>query len=222
MGFFEGFHRKVQNSAEEPAQEKLRDFNDAQEKAFQSYTEYFSLSKEDLQKPLLDIGSGDGAFVQYVRKVLDNKQAYGVERQSQKVDPSREGMVVGNGLALPFKDESFEIVLAKDYFPLFVAKKEEDMRQAIFEALRVLKSGGKMLGNIATPEKEIEARDYWVPQVKDDEARERARVNFDNRYEEAKKLEIFLQDLKERGYKVDYEENKIGEHKKVIVTIQKL
>jgi len=220
MGFFEGFRRKVQKSADRVTQEKPKDFDDTREKSFQEYSDYFSLTKEDLQKSLLDIGSGDGAFVQYLREVLGNNQAYGVEKQSQKINPSQEGMIAGNGLFLPFKDETFEIVIAKDYFPIFVAN-EENMQQTISEALRVLKQGGKMIGNISIPEKEIEAKDYWVPQVKDDEARKRANINFGNRYEGAKKLETFLRGLEENGYEVDYREDK-EKNGKVIIVVQKL
>lgn len=214
MAFFEKFRHKTQENVQESARkEEKRNFGQTPEDVFRAYMKYFSFTKEELQKPLLDIGSGNGAFVEYVREVLGNKEAYGVERQSTRVNSSREGMVVGDGLSLPFGDETFEMVIAKDYFPLFVVD-EENMEQVITEALRVLKSGGKMLGNISTPEGEIQKRD-------EGNRDEKSKAWLDKRREGAEKLEAFLRKIKDHGYKVDYEEGIEKGSGKTIVIIRK-
>jgi ubiquinone/menaquinone biosynthesis C-methylase UbiE len=214
MGFFEKFRHKTQENVQEPARkEGRRNFGQTPEDVFRAYMKYFSFTKEELQQPLLDIGSGNGSFIEYVREVLGNKEAYGIEKQSARVSPLREGMVVGDGLSLPFGDETFEMVIAKDYFPLFVVD-EKNMEQVIIEALRVLRPGGKMLGNISTPEGEIQKRD-------EDTRDERSKAWLDKRREGAEKLEVFLRNIRDHGYKVDYKEGIEKGSRKIIVTIQK-
>jgi ubiquinone/menaquinone biosynthesis C-methylase UbiE len=170
---------------------------------------------------LLDIGANSGAFVQYVRNTLGNKQAYGVDNEELKIDPSdHEGMVAADGLSLPFPDNSFGIIFARNYFPMFVPN-EDTMRQAITEALRVLQPGGKLLGNITTPEHESASAEYWVQRARP-EAREQSQKNHDKRYAGAQKLETFLQELNEAGYSVRYDERTSAQHpRRTTVTIQK-
>ncbi|KKW44050.1 hypothetical protein A3C94_02400 [Candidatus Kaiserbacteria bacterium RIFCSPHIGHO2_02_FULL_55_17] len=213
MGLFEKFRHKTQNSVKEAVPKEKPSFDHASEEAFRAYMEYFSLTKEDLQKPLLDIGSGNGDFIKYVRAVLGNRRAYGIEKQPAKINLLQDGMVAGDGLSLPFGDETFEIVIAKNCFPIFAVDNDK-VKKVISEALRVLKSGGKMVGNISTPEAEMRTQNEsnWD---------ERARDWFDKRREGAEKLETFLKDLRESGYKVDYGEVTEKGSRKIIVTIQK-
>lgn len=162
---------------------------------FRSYKEYFQLSNEDLQKPLLDVGAGDTAFVQYLRNVLGNKQAYGVEIRHDQLGEEKEGVIIANGFRLPFNDDTFEVVTTKHYLPMFVDHKEA-MEAAVSELVRVTKPGGKIIGDISTPEKELAKRDG--------EPDEQKKKWLNNRYEGSKKFQLFLENLKNAGHLIEF------------------
>lgn len=182
------------------------------EKAFQSYMNYFPLTEEDLKKPLLDVGAGNNRFIQYVREKFGNEQAYGIEVQQRKIiSQNKDGSAVaGSGLELPFKDGSFEVVIAKNYLPMFVDD-EIKMERSIGELLRVSKSGAKIMGDISIPEKELGARDL--------EENEKTKAWLNSRYEGSKKFVKFLETLKEEGFSVIFKETP-SPHKKIMI-IQK-
>lgn len=173
---------------------------------------YFPLTEEDLKKPLLDVGAGYNHFIQYVREKFDNEQAYGIEVQQRKIISQNKdgGVVAGSGLELPFEDGSFEVVIAKNYLPMFVDD-ETKMEQSIREFIRVSKSGAKIMGDISIPEEELKARDL--------EENEKTKVWMNNRYEGSKKFAEFLERLKEEGYPVSFKET-LHPHKRVVI-IQK-
>lgn len=218
MEFFKGLRRTPRNSTEKPTQENIHSRREL-ENAFQEYIKHLPLTKDDLQKPLLDIGAGDGAFIGYLRRVLGNTRAFGVEKDARKIRPGQEGMAVADGLHLPFANGAFDIVIGKEYFQMFV-ENEREMQQAIAEALRVLKPGGKMLGSIATPESAtVDLKRLPRRTRGEDVFRAKKKV------EGAKKLEVFLQELQKDGYKVEYGESKHWSNwflKAPIVTIHKL
>lgn len=164
---------------------------------FELYKKYFPLTDEDLQRSILDVGTGRGDFVRYLRDVLGNKQAFGVENNLARIDASKDGVVAGDGLNLPFEDGAFEVVTAKDYLPMFVDDKEE-MHKAIMEILRVIKRGGRMMGNIATPEDELQGLE--------EEEDEKTKAWLEKRYHGALELQDFLKELKEDGYDVEFTE----------------
>ena len=112
---------------------------------------YFSLTENELQKPLLDVGTGDGAFIEYVRNKLGNKQAFGVEKDASRIPQNREGIIVADGLQLPFDDQSFEIVTALSYLLMFIEDRDE-IQKALTELLRVTRIGGKVMADVETPE----------------------------------------------------------------------
>jgi len=118
------------------------------EKDFNSYLKYFPLTEEDLQKSILDVGTGTGHFITYIRDVLNNKKAFGIEIDSNKLDGTKEGFIVGDGIHLPFADGSFEIVTAKNYLSMFLCEKPEIIEMAISELIRVTRPGGKILTNL--------------------------------------------------------------------------
>jgi ubiquinone/menaquinone biosynthesis C-methylase UbiE len=108
------------------------------------------------KKSILDVGTGEGSFVKYLREVVGNKNAYGVESSEFVVEQGTDGIFVADGLELPFDDNTFELVTAKHYLPIFLALGEEKNKRAIDELLRVLNLGGKLVADIFTPENEME------------------------------------------------------------------
>lgn len=171
------------------------------EKNFKYYLKDFPLSSEDLQKPLLDVGAGKGEFIQYVREVLGNKEAFGVEKQELKINHLKDGFVVADGFLLPFKDGSFDTVIAHNYLPMFV-EDEEKMQLSVREILRVVKQGGKMMADIATPEGVMESDAEYRSNLGADYNKGMENETI-KKYEGAKKLQSFLQDLSKEGYLVE-------------------
>ena len=171
--------------------------SDEVEERFKYYLEYFSLTEEDLQKPLLDVGVNKGYFVKYIRDVIGNKQAYGIEKYPSKIDQSNDGIVAGDGLIIPFRDDTFEIVVAKNYLPMFVTKAEE-METAFLELLRVTKSGGKIMADISTPEKELAKA-----QPEDSSSH---RKWLEARYEGSKKFKSFLEKQTADGLSIQFKD----------------
>jgi SAM-dependent methyltransferase len=175
------------------------------QKSFDRYVELFGLTNEDLAKPLLDVGAGSGRFVRFLRDKLGNSHAYGVEKYAGKIVKDNEGMVVADGFRLPFANDTFELVLSKNYLPIFLDN-EDELHEAIRELLRVTKVGGKIVFDMALPDIVTEA---WEENKKLDYYDEKADNWFKNRYENSKKFLLFLDQLKEDGIKVEVNVSKV-------------
>lgn len=170
------------------------------ENKFKYYLKDLPLTPEDLQKPFLDVGAHTGEFVQYLREVLQNKQAVGVEIQPAKIMHQEEGFVAADGLNLPFKDETFDVVTAHNYFPMFVDEPLK-MQTSIMELLRVAKKGGKVMGDIKTPNGVIEGeKELQVSLGKD--YGERNKKSLAEEYSGANELQHFLKTLVGENYDV--------------------
>ncbi|MGH3385645.1 MAG: class I SAM-dependent methyltransferase [Nocardioidaceae bacterium] len=86
---------------------------------------------------VLDVGSADGPSVDWM-------SGYG-QRVALDIDPSglASGGVCGSAMALPFADESFDVVAAFD-----VIEHCEPEAQAVDELVRVLRPGGRLLVSV--------------------------------------------------------------------------
>ncbi|TLN04118.1 methyltransferase domain-containing protein, partial [bacterium] len=100
---------------------------------------------------ILDIGGGPGRYAiwltqkGYTVTLLDlSRQNLALARsKSSETGLKLEAVMHGNALDLSaFPDESFDVVLLMG--PLYHLVKEEERRRAIFEARRVLKTGGRL------------------------------------------------------------------------------
>jgi SAM-dependent methyltransferase len=80
----------------------------------------------------LDLGGGPG-------ELHDPLTRLGYEYVNVDVEPSGPGAVVGDAHALPFEDESFELVVSSDSLEHF-----HTPQRALEEARRVLKPGGTL------------------------------------------------------------------------------
>jgi len=181
-----------------------------EEKTFSEYMKDFSLTDEDLQKSILDVGAGDGSFIRYVRNKLRNKHAFGVEKNTKKENVESDGMVFANGFEMPFADNTFEVVVSRNFLPMFT----HDIGANIVlyhELIRVLKPGGKLIGNISTPESEIEESNQEI--YRDDL---KFKDFFNKRYKGAVELENHLKGLKMLGYSVEY--RKSGDKDIIVIT----
>ena len=136
---------------------KMKERSPALQRALQSpdgrngsleYCSFFSINHKDLFGTILDIGSGDNWFdgsLSILNKnvfvVNLNPQLIVDEYRASHSSPRHQNQVSGlaQGL-LPFKDESFDFVLAHHSVPKFL---HPDDVEAMFEDVwRVLKKGG--------------------------------------------------------------------------------
>ena len=137
---------------------------------FDFYLRAFDLEEEDLiENKVLDIGAGAALFAKEAKKrnidvtVLDpmygledgieilktagkkdyDKAAVNIDEQRKRKDwlPKALGAI---GKEMPFKDDSFdkEICMLSSFF---YAEDDQELEDNLNEALRVLKSGGKLL-----------------------------------------------------------------------------
>ncbi len=177
----------------------------------------FSLSEEDLHKKILDIGTGEGDFIQYLRKEIGNKDAYGVDNNKTNIKPGAEGLIVADGLHLPFEDETFDLVTAKNYLH-WLLDKENKSTEAISEVLRVLRKGGRFVATCVLTSRTQDVERSFTPEI-GDEAKNIARKDkLAVKTREAGKLEQYLFLLRQNGYSVDLKDGPDGFN---VITIEK-
>ncbi len=201
------------------ANPEISDEGRKMKESFKYYMDDFALTEEDLQKPLLDVGTGTGMFVRHVRGALKNTSAYGVELQERKIGSETEGLVVGSGFSLPFPEEQFEIVLAHDYVPMFYdARSEKTASAAVEEMLRVCRKNGLVKFNANTPEQELQNAANLPQEARDG----KTDIWFEKRYQGAVQFMEYLKSLEEKGYLVTTQGKNVGTKKEsTIFTIQK-
>ncbi len=172
------------------------------------YEKDFHLTEEELKKPLLEVGAANGDFIKYIRETFGNTNAWGVDIQESKASKYSEGMVVANGIVLPFEDGVFDIVIAKDYMSMFYAntrKGGDDPTIPLKEMLRVASIGGKVTFNTRTPEKEIEIADEYKSIIEEKYTEQDEKHNKE-RYDNAILFFNHLSELENKGHKVTVED----------------
>jgi len=166
---------------------------------FDEYVTNFNLSDGDLKRSILDVGAANASFITHVREKLGNKNAYGIEFDSANIAPNTEGVVVGDGLHMQFKDGQFEIVLANAYVPMFYSERQSVA--AVQEMLRVLAPGGVLKYASTSPEEEL----FHAAEFKNSGESEKAEEYEKTRYEDAKGLLDYVQSLDKLNYEVNKE-----------------
>lgn len=197
-------------------QENIPTNTEVLERSFKYYLKDLPLTEEELQKPLLDVGTGRGEFVKYLREIIGNREAVGVDYQSSKIDRTYKGLIVADGMNLPFKEKSFDTVTAHNYLPMFVSNPIK-MQAAIEELLRVVKKGGRVMGDIHTPESIISVNDELRKNMGENYT-ERDQILFEESFQGAEKLQEYLKQLNPDEAKVEFS----GLPEKTVVVITKL
>lgn len=174
----------------------------------EAYAEDFHLTEEELKKPLLEVGAARGDFIKHIRETFGNTHAWGVDVYESKASKYTEGMVVANGILLPFEDDTFDIVIAKDYMPMFYTHSRKgggDSTTPLKEMLRVASKGGKIMFNTSTPERELEKE--HEEHIDDPEFIEKSKKYHQERYNNAVLFFNYLSQLEKEGYKITTEEH---------------
>lgn len=99
----------------------------------------------DLPEPIIDIGSGDGTFVQIA---LPNKQIIGIDpRKADTHEAARRGVYAGlcvaDGAALPFADQSFAAAISN-----CVLEHVQPLDQTLREVARVVRPGAPFVASV--------------------------------------------------------------------------
>lgn len=99
----------------------------------------------DLPEPIVDIGSGDGTFVQIA---FPGKQVYGIDPIHSDTEEAQRravyaGLSVSNGAALPFPDNHFASAISNCVLE-HVVPLDETLR----ETARVLRPGGLFVASV--------------------------------------------------------------------------
>ena len=95
---------------------------------------------------LLEVGCGEGSNLAFLAEALKGWARFGIDFSEAKIayllveQPGVEA-VAGDALHLPFADGSFDLVLCRDLLHHVDANRD----QAVSEALRVLRPGGRLV-----------------------------------------------------------------------------
>lgn len=117
------------------------------EEIFQKYVEDLRLSPADFGKKILDIGAGSAQFAKWAREHGVNSQIYSIDQEAYT---DEKNTVTGKAEALPFADESFELVISDAAVPHgyigegIPEEIEKKVLLSLKEAIRVLKRGGEI------------------------------------------------------------------------------
>ena len=137
------------------SQEQLEDNYAANEATAEAYLMDLGLNWDMLEdKKVLDIGAGLAGFAQAAKKRGINVVSLDAHPEwwSEIGDPPTDvPFVIGDGKKLPFKDGSFDVIVARAAIHSMVEVLDE-LEAVICESKRVLKPGGELRigpGNIA-------------------------------------------------------------------------
>ena len=115
------------------------------EETFREYIEDLKLTPEDFNKKILDIGSGEGEFAAWAKEHGVSDNIYSLD-SFHSPGNSKKG-VRGDAEKLPFKDESFDMVISHGSMPMLLHEKKDPkmaLRNTISEMLRVVKENGEI------------------------------------------------------------------------------
>ncbi|MBI2120881.1 MAG: class I SAM-dependent methyltransferase [Parcubacteria group bacterium] len=130
---------------------------------FEDVSSELGIIREDLKgKIILDIGSGGAGFAEGVKqnkelksRVISLDPNYNLETLSEEnrdlmrnavKEINKEGLdaVAGLSESLPFKNESFDLIISNHAVPWHIAEDAEKVTKSIKEIIRTLKPGGEV------------------------------------------------------------------------------
>lgn len=111
---------------------------------------------------IINIGSGSGKwslpFLELGYKVINfDISSYALQLSKKRCESFFTNNVRGNVNALPFKNESFDVVMSFGLLEHF-----EDIRTPIYEMVRILKPNGLFLADVITKRISVQTFQSWV------------------------------------------------------------
>lgn len=128
------------------------------EQVFQSYLSDLNLSPDDLEKKMLDVGSGYAQFAKWAKDHSISEKIFSLDSKGRFIETSKS--VIANAKAIPFADNSFELVISNSSMPQVLLNKDAtqmqvDVHRVFEELLRVsVQTGEIRLGNVILGGKE--------------------------------------------------------------------
>lgn len=132
------------------------------EETFKEYVRSLDLTPEDFNKKILDVGSGASEFAAWAKERGVSNNIYsmdihpGILDENNKTTPGvleSERSVVANAEQIPFKDESFDLLISNASVPHMYYEyqsdedpkiMEEKIRNTLSEMVRLTKPGGEI------------------------------------------------------------------------------
>lgn len=121
------------------------------EETFRAYMESLDLHPEDFDKKILDVGSGSAKFARWAKDHRVSNTIYSLEPFKELTEKSKSVMAKAD--AIPFKDNTFDLVISVGAIPqIFVgyeydANRKDQIKRSLSEMLRV--------------GKEVRIGDFW-------------------------------------------------------------
>jgi len=148
------------------SEDKTLNEGESDEEIFKNYLEDLKLKPENLDKKILDVGSASAQFGKWVNEHYGGSEVF-------SLDPKHESdkiikRVKGGAEAIPFKDETFDLVISNGAIPNVLQTPWEEslevikerIRNSLFEMMRVTKPGGEIrLGRVS---REMDPSDHPV------------------------------------------------------------
>jgi ubiquinone/menaquinone biosynthesis C-methylase UbiE len=158
-----------------------------EEKEFRGYVEDMELNPDDFEKDILDVGASSGRFARWAREHGVSNKIVSLDEHLRYGNPPN--WVAGRAEALPFKDNSFDLVLcrfsvpvmyASDYKAGLVDSIPESVISNIDEEVRVVRKGGaiKIIGSGEDKEDPYKNHTFTVMKHKLEELHKQGKINY--------------------------------------------
>jgi ubiquinone/menaquinone biosynthesis C-methylase UbiE len=113
---------------------------DGDEETFQNYVKELELTPDDFDKKILDLGAGDAGFARWAKEHNVSSEIYSLDICDKMKEISSS--VIGTAEELPFKDESFDLLISNCAIPNTI--EADQIEKTLLEAIRVIKPGGEV------------------------------------------------------------------------------
>lgn len=110
------------------------------EEVFQKYMEELELKPEDFDKKILDLGAGNAEFAKWAKEHGVSSEIYSLDIRDKMREKDRS--VIGDANELPFKNESFDLVVSTCAIPNTIEASQ--IERTLLETIRVIKPGGEV------------------------------------------------------------------------------
>lgn len=113
---------------------------DKKEETFRNYVKDLELTPEDFDKKILDLGAANADFAKWAKEHNVSSEIYSLDCENKMEE--KESSVIGTACELPFKDESFDLIVSDCAIPNVIGIPQ--IEKTLLEAIRVIKPGGEV------------------------------------------------------------------------------
>ncbi|MFC1598872.1 class I SAM-dependent methyltransferase [Patescibacteria group bacterium] len=140
----------IEPAKKEPAKWTPPTLEQAEESDYKKYLEALSLTEEDLKdKEILDVGAGPAIFAKYAKEKGISDSIFSLDPEDEPQEKTKA--VYAKVENLPYKDESFDMVMSSGAYPYVASIGETDsniiekkLKDGLNEMIRVVRSGSEI------------------------------------------------------------------------------